>query len=197
MRYCLIMLTGIAALAAATAPAAAGSTSIGGAFTTERGPEDFGATTGSDWQLDVAHTFDNKVTLSGSAKYYDTAGTSDWKANLQFGIGYTYDIGKLSLTGTVGIGQHFIQSDGSTDFPYYYLMLAGSTPIDEKWTWNIFRLRYRNAFDTSNDYDTPEIATGVSYSFDPHNSMSVMIERDWSNGNPSYTGIEIGYRYRF
>lgn len=197
MRYGLFLLAGVATLATGIATAEASDTSIGATFTTERGPEDFSSTTGSDWQIDLSHTFDNKVSISGTVKYYDTAGTSNSKTNAQFGLGYTYEFGKLSLTGTVGIGQHFIHSDDSTQFPYYYVSVAGTVPIAEKWTWTMFRLRYRNAFDTSNDYDTPEVATGVGYKFDAHNSVSLFIERDWSNGTASYTGIEVGYRYHF
>lgn len=197
MRDYLFLLAALASSVTAISDAQAGDTSIGGAFTTERGPHDFGATTGTDWQIDAAHVFDNKVSISGSVKYYDTARTSDSKTNAQIGVGYTYDLGTLALTGTVGIGQHFIHSDDSRSFPYYYLTLAGAVPISEKWSWTMFRLRYRNAFDTSNRYDTPEVATGVSYKIDAHNSVSLFIERDWSNGNPSYNGVEIGYRYRF
>lgn len=193
----LLLLAGVAALAIGSSAAEAGETSIGGTFTTERAPDDFGATTGTDWQIDAAHTFDNKVSISGSVKYYDTAGTSNSKTNAQIGIGYTYDLGKLALTGTVGIGQHFIHSDDSGSFPYYYITLAGAVPINEKWSWTMFRLRYRNAFDTSNDYDTPEVATGVNFKLDAHNTVSLFIERDWSNGSPSYNGIEVGYHYRF
>jgi len=195
MRYGLLLLAGVLTLAGTTAEAA--DTSIGATFTTERGPEDFSATTGSDWQFDMAHTFDNKVSISGSVKYYDTAGTTDSKTNVQVGIGYTHEFGKFALTGTVGIGQHFIHSDDSSNFPYYYVTVAGAVPISEKWSWTMFRLRYRNAFDTSNDYDTPEVATGVGYKLDDHHSMSLFIERDWSDGVASYTGVEVGYRYRF
>lgn len=62
---------------------------------------------------------------------------------------------------------------------------------------NVFRVRYRNSFDGLNDYNAPEIASGVDYTIDTHNAVSLMFERDWSNGKASYTGIEIGYRYRF
>lgn len=197
MRYGLTILASCAMLAAGIHAAAADSTSIGGTFTTERGPEDFSATTGTDWQGDITHTFDNKFSISGAVKYYDTAGTTDSKTNVQVGIGYTWELGKMSLTGSIGAGQHFIHSDDDTSFPYYYLTIAGSAPIAEKWSWTMFRLRYRNAFDTSNDYDTPEVATGVTYNIDAHNNVSLFIERDWSNGAASYTGIEVGYHYKF
>lgn len=180
------------------APAAqAGSTSIGGSYTTERAPDDFTETKSSDWQFDVAHTFDNKFSVSGAVKYYDTAGTSDYRFNAQLGVGYTYDFGAFSLTGGAGIGQHFIQTDDPSNFPYYYFTLAGAVPLNDKWTWNAFRLRYRNAFDNSNDYNTPEAAMGITYSLNAHNTISLYIERDWNDGQPSYDGIEVGYHYKF
>lgn len=187
----------LAMLPLAPAAALAGSTSIGGAYTTERAPDDFAQTNSSDWQIDVAHSFDNKFSLAGSVKYYDTAGTSNYKVNAQLGIGYTWEIGTFALTAGAGVGQHFIPADDPSNFPYYYFTLAGALPLDEKWTWNVFRLRYRNAFDTSNDYNTPEAAMGVTYRLDARNSVSLYIERDWTDGQPAYDGIEIGYRYTF
>lgn len=183
-------------LLAATA-AQAGSTSIGASYTTERAPDDFTETKSSDWQIDVGHSFDNKFSISGAVKYYDTAGTSDYKVNAQAGIGYTFEFGTFSLTAGAGVGQHFIHSDDPSNFPYYYFTLAGAVPLTDKWTWNAFRLRYRNAFDNANDYNTPEAAMGITYSFNANNSVSLYIERDWTDGQPSYDGIEIGYRYKF
>ncbi|MBS7554785.1 outer membrane beta-barrel protein [Ancylobacter dichloromethanicus] len=177
--------------------AVAADTAIGASYTTERVIDDFSATKSSDWQVDITHTFDNKVSIGGAVKYYDTAGTSDSKTNAQIGIGYTVNLEKLALTGSVGVGQHFIHSDDSENFPYYYVSLAGALPINDKWTWNAFRLRYRNAFDSDNDYNTPEVATGVSYKVDGHNSLSLMVVYDWSESEPSYTGLEFGYKYHF
>ncbi|MCK0208893.1 hypothetical protein MWN33_12715 [Starkeya koreensis] len=196
-RRLLALVAILAAPTLAPAAALAGSTSIGGAFTTERAVDAFADTTSSDWQIDVAHSFDNKFSLAGSVKYYDTAGTSDYKVNAQFGGGYTWELGTFALTAGAGVGQHFVQDDDPWSFPYYYFTLAGALPLGEKWTWNVFRLRYRNAFDNSNGYNTPEAAMGVTYRVDAHNSVSLYIERDWTNGQPAYDGIEIGYRYSF
>ncbi|WP_428029750.1 hypothetical protein [Ancylobacter sp.] len=197
MRAIALLLSGLFVSTIGATSAVAGDNVIGVSYTTERAIDDFSATKSSDWQVDYTHTFDNKVSIGGAVKYYDTAGTSDSKTNAQIGIGYTVQLEKLSVTGTVGIGQHFIDSDESSDFTYYYLTLAGALPIDDKWTWNAFRLRYRNAFDSKNDYITPEIATGVSYKIDGKNSLSLMVEYDWSQNEPSYTGIELGYKYHF
>lgn len=181
----------------AAAPAFAGSTVIGGTMTTERDPDDFSGTKSTDWDMSLSHTFDNNIVVSGGAKYYDTAHTSDYKVNIQAAVGYTFKIETLSLTGMVGIGQHFIHSDDSSNFPFYYFTFAAEAPITEKVSWTIARLRYRNAFDTDNDYDTPEVATGLNFHLDERNTVTFFIERDWTDGEPAYNGLELGFKHRF
>lgn len=198
-RRSMQFLASLAVLAASTlaGPALAGSTSIGGSVTFQRMPDDFDASKSTDWEFDVSHTFDNHVVVNASAKYYDTSSSPDHNTNVQGGIGYTHDFGGFALTGMGGIGQHFISSDDSTDFTYYYFTLAADIPITEKIVWNAVSLRYRNAFDTANDYNTPEVATGVTYRLDGHNSVSLKLERDWKDEKPSATAIQVGYKYRF
>ncbi|MFD2031089.1 hypothetical protein ACFSKM_13805 [Ancylobacter dichloromethanicus] len=77
----------------------AADTAIGASYTTERVIDDFSATKSSDWQVDITHTFDNKVSIGGAVKYYDTAGTSDSKTNAQIGIGYTVNLEKACAHG--------------------------------------------------------------------------------------------------
>ncbi|MCJ8141887.1 hypothetical protein MKI84_03070 [Ancylobacter sp. A5.8] len=183
--------------ALAVTPAWAGSTTIGGTVTTERDPDHFGTTKSTDWDLSLSHVFDNNVVISGGAKYYDTAHTSDYKVNVQAAIGYTHKFDKLSLTGMAGIGQHFIENDDSSNFTYYYFTVSAEVPLTQSVSWTIARLRYRNAFDTANDYDTPEIATGLNFHLDAHNTLTVFVERDWTDGEPSYNGLEFGFKHSF
>jgi hypothetical protein len=179
------------------APVRADSTSIGGAVTFERLPDDFEASKSTDWELNASHTFDNHFIIGASVKYYDTSSSPDHNTNVQGSIGYTHDFGSFALTGGGGIGQHFISSDDSTSFTYYFFTLAADIPITETVVWNAVSLRYRNAFDTANDYNTPEVATGVTFRLDEHNSVSLRLERDWKDEVPSYTAVELGYKYRF
>lgn len=186
-----------ALLALAAAPAQAGSTAIGGTVTFERVPDDWSQSKSTDWQVDLSHTFDSKLIVAGAVKYYDTTGTGDYTVNAQGGIGYTHAFGIVALTGMAGIGQHFIENDEPTSFTYYYFTVALDIALNDNWTWNAVAARYRNAFDTANDYDTPELATGITYKIDAANSVSVKIERDWKDGQVSYDAVEIGYKYRF
>lgn len=197
MRAVLCLGLALAATVHASGPAQAGSTAIGASMTLEREPDDWSASKSTDWQADIAHTFDNKVILGAAVKYYDTSGTANSALNAQGGIGYTQDFGPFSLTGMAGIGQHFIEDDDPTSFTYYYFTVALDIPLGEKWVWNALAARYRNAFDTANDYDTPELATGITWKLDAHNAVSLKIERDWKDGAVSYNAVELGYKYRF
>lgn len=188
-----------AALSAAGAmPALAGSSTIGGAVTFERMPEDFGETRGTDFELNGSHSFDNHVVIGGSVKYYDTTSTDSSTVNTQASIGYNHAFNAyFSLTGSVGIGEHTQLTGSGNDFPYYVFQLAADIALSDRIVWNAVSLRYRNAFDTANDYNTPEVATGVTFKLDEHHSVSATIERDWKDGDASYTGIQLGYRYHF
>lgn len=178
-------------------PALAGSTTLSGNMTTERAPDDFSDTTGTDWGLGISHTFDSQLILALNGKYYDTANTSDYKVNIDTSIGYSHNFGAFSLTGMAGIGQHFIEADRSKNFPYYFFTVSADIPITKQFTWTALKLRYRNAFDTANDYNTPEVATGISYWATENSAITLFIERDWSDGEVSYDGIELGFKHRF
>lgn len=178
------------------APALAESNSLGIAVTTERAPDDFNATKSTDWQLSYAHSFDNNVILGGSAKYYDTAHTSAYDWNVEGDLGYAWKLDeRWTLTGTGAIGGH-LESDGP-DFPYYSITGALALKLTETLSWMIVSYRYRNAFDTAYGYETPELATQLDVRLTPAQSVSFRIERDWKNGEASYNGLELGYKYHF
>ena len=181
-----------------SAHANAGSSTIGAALTSERMPHDFGETRGTDFELNGSHTFDNHVIIGGSVKYYDTTSTHSSTLNVEATIGYVHAFNDIfSLTGSMGVGEHFQTSGTGNDFPYYVFRLGADIVVTPMITWNAVSLRYRDAFDTDNDYNTPELATGVTFKLDEHNSISTRIARDWKDGDASYTGLELGYKYHF
>ncbi len=95
------------------------------------------------------------------------------------------------------MGERFQTSGQGNDFPYYVAHLGANVVVTPTITWNTISLRYRDAFDTDNDYNTPEVATGVTFKLDEHHSVSAQIARDWKDGQASYTGLQLGYRYHF
>lgn len=183
---------------AASGLAHAGSSSVGFAITSEREPDDFGKTRGTDFEINGSHTFDNHVSIGASVKHYNTTSTDSSSTNIEGTVGYTLKTSdKTSLTASAGVGGKFQNKGEGKDFPYYVFKAAADVEVAKKITWNALSLRYRNAFDTSNDYDTPEVATGVTFRVDESSSMSFKVSRDWKEGSPSYTGLEIGYKYHF
>lgn len=180
----------------ATTPALAGSNTIGVTVTSERVPGDFDATKSTDTQVSYAHSFDNHVILGGLVKYYDTANTSAYKVNVEGGIGYSHAVNDvLSLTGMASVGSH-MPSDAS-DFAYYSLTGSLNLKLTPVITWSVVTARYRNAFDTANAYETPELGTALDFKINDANSVSLKVARDWSNGEVSYNAIEVGYKYHF
>ncbi|WP_125461746.1 MULTISPECIES: hypothetical protein [Rhodomicrobium] len=196
-----LVLRALAGCLAVTAvPAAhAESSTVGIAVTLERQPDDFSDNRGTDVELNGAHVFDNGIIVGGYMKYYDTTSIDQQTLNTEGVVGYTHSFfnKRFNLSGTGGVGERvFIEGD-SDDFPYYVFRLAGDIPLTDRTTWNMFTLRYRDAFDGKNDYNTPEIGTGFTYKIDEGNTVSIKLERDYSDGRPSYTGLELGYKYHF
>lgn len=184
-------------LCATVTPALADSTVIYGNVTTERLPHDFSDTSGTDWGVGLTHTFDNNVVVALAGKYYDTARTADYRVNVDGSLGYTHNFGAFALTFMAGAGQHFIESHQPENFPYYFFTGSLDIPITKQLTWTAVKLRYRNAFDNSNNYNTPEVATGISYWVSEHTAITLVVERDWTDGRPAYDGIELGFKQKF
>jgi len=50
---------------------------------------------------------------------------------------------------------------------------------------------------SNDDYNTPQLATGVTYRFDANNAVTAKIMRNWRDGAPSSTGVSLGFTQRF
>jgi hypothetical protein len=66
----------------------------------------------------------------------------------------------FSLTGSAGLGEHWRQNP-SAAFPYYVMRAAADLILNQTVTWNVVSLRYRDAFDRKDHYNTPQVATGL------------------------------------
>jgi len=195
MKIALAALS-IGTLLTGAAPALAGSSTIGLAVTTERLPDDFNASKSTDWELNGSHTFDNHWLVAGSVKYYDTSHSTASAFNTELDVGYTHTFNDiLTLTGTAGVGTH--SPDPGQTFAFYVFKLNADIKLNDVVTWNAIGLRYRNSFDSADNYDTPEVSTGVSFKLTDQHSVSLRVVRDWKEGDVSYNGIELGYKYHF
>ena len=133
-----------------------------------------------------------------SVELIDSAFRSTVKANLEATLGYAHRINELlSVSLTVGLGERIRASQDGGPFPYYQATVAGSVQVTETLTWHAVSLRYRNAFDTANDFETPQISTGIAYEFRSRNWLTLTLYRERKGDTPSATGLSIGYEVGF
>jgi len=185
-------------LALAATGAAAGDSWIGVGTSINRQPDDFALPKSTEFGVEGAHTFDNQVLLQGKAEIQEDAGSRATSENLEGTVGYKLRFNDaFSLTGRGGIGENFQSASAGGDFPFYVFYLAADLDLTRRVTWNVITFRYRNAFDTANDFDTPQIATGLLFAVDLHNWISTKLSRSWKDGAPDDTGVVLGYKYVF
>jgi hypothetical protein len=177
--------------------AAAGSSTLGVTITSDRDPDEFADPRSLKYELNGAHTFDSGLIIGGSFQYRDRAFSDRASQNLEGTVGYRMPLTtSFSLTGSAGIGEHWRQNPTAA-FPYYVLRIAADLDLNQTVTWNVVSFRYRDGFNPHDDYNTPQAATGFMYKLDGRSSISVKIMRNWREGDPSSTGVSLGFRQRF
>ena len=191
------MLVAISATLVRCEATAAESNTIGVTITSDRDPDDFADPKNMKYELNGTHTFDGGMILGGSFQYNDRAFSNRVRENLEGTLGYRVPFNKtFSLNGGAGVGEHWRQNPTAA-FPYYVLRIGADIDLSQAVTWNVISLRYRDAFDPRERYNTPQVATGFTYKLDEKNSISAKIMRNWRDGSPSSTGISLGFRQRF
>jgi hypothetical protein len=180
-----------------TRAAVAGSSTVGVTVTSDRDPDDFADPRSLKYELNWAHTFDGGLILGGSFQYRDRTFSDRASQNLEGTLGYRVPLtAAFSLTGSAGIGEHWRQNPTGA-FPYYVLRIAADLDLDQTVTWNVVSFRYRDGFDPDDRFNTPQIATGFTYKLDGQSSISAKVMRNWREGDPSSTGVSLGFRQRF
>ena len=136
--------------------------------------------------------------LGASGEYSNTAFSNSATVKLEGTVGYRAELGdRFSVTGSAGLGEN-IQASGSGDsFPYYVLRIGADVKATEDLTWNIITFRYRDGFDPDDNFLTPQVATGLSYDLDEHNSISGVAQYNWKDWEPDTVGLELGYNIGF
>jgi len=187
----------VAAMLAAPHAAAADSSSIGMGIISDRDPGNFGDPKNIKYEINGAYSFDAGLILGGSFQYTDTSFSDRTSQNLEGTIGYRVPLGSAwSVTGSAGIGEHW-QQDPDAGFPYYVLRVAADFKLNQTITWNVISYRFRDAFDVNDNYNTPQVGTGLTFNVDAQSSISAKIVRNWKDGQPSSTGIALGFKQRF
>jgi hypothetical protein len=177
----------------------------------------------------LSYTFDNPWVVGGSfegqvKKNRNSNGDfidNTYQSYLEGTVGYKFKWDAFTLTPSAGIGYTWgatgiygdTAADKDQDAAYYALYLAGDWKLDKQWTWNVFNLRWRDAFNYT--WKTPKIATGVTYSINSQNSIHATVGYAWKEVssvgqastppfNPNYGSLDgdkwniaIGYKYAF
>jgi hypothetical protein len=197
MNYMTAGILVAAALVSASPGVAADSSSIGMGIISDRDPGNFADPKSTKYEINGAYTFDSGLILGGSFQYTDTAFSDRTTQNLEGTIGYRVLLGSaISVTSSAGIGEHWRQ-DPSAVFPYYVLRIAADFKLSQAIIWNVISYRFRDAFDRNENYDTPQIATGLTFNLDAKRSISAKIMRNWKDGQPSSTGVSLGFKQGF
>jgi hypothetical protein len=181
-----------------TSSAIAGDWTIGVETAFDRDPRDFSEPKATKIQVNAERTFANGAALGGSFQPQIKADSGEVSYNLEVTFGYTWKVTRVgSVGGSAGIGEKFQQESSGGNFPYYVLRVRADIDLSERWSWNVITYRFRDAFDTANDYNTPEVSSGISLKIDDRRSVYAKYYFGWKDGSPDYQGIGFGYRHRF
>jgi hypothetical protein len=159
----------------------------------------------------AAHTFSSGVVVSGFFQpQYDLhpGGTNAWRYYTEGDLGYKIKMNdSFTLTPSAGIGGVWgdtqIKASKTNVNPsavYYALYLAGDLKLNSNWTWNVFNLRYRDAF--SYTWITPKVATGITYNINKYSALYGTVGYSWKETtgtplNPSVLNIGAGVKANF
>ena len=132
--------------------------------------------------------------MNGLFEVQEDSGSHELSENLECTVGYAMRFNSVfSLTGRGGIGLHF---EGQ-EFPYYVFYVAVDLALTQKVTWNAITFRYRDAFDPADDFNTPQLATGLTFQVSRHGSILIKFARTWKDGAPDDTEVAVGYKFGF
>ena len=200
--------------APAPAPSAANTISL------EVNPEFYGTTkagsfaTGDlddlNYKLALSHSFSNNVVLGGDIQYTQRApiaGVSSSVDQAEITLGYKLKLDAVTLTPGLLLGYGFGDepkinpANNFTPDAYWAVTLNADFKLNSQWTWNVFSLRYRNAFDYT--WITPKISTGITYNIDKADAVYLNVGNAWKDkgdGNgllEDKYNIAVGYKYSF
>jgi hypothetical protein len=197
MRFPPTIFTVAATVLATASSAKAESSTIGVTVTSDRDADKFSDPKNMKYELNGTHTFTNGLIVGGSLQYNDREFSDRTRENLEGTVGYRLPMSAtLSLSTSFGIGEHWRQNPDA-EFPYYVLRVGTDLQVTKTVTWNVISFRYRDAINPSEHYNTPQVATGVSFDLNDTNSISAKIMRNWRDGTTSSTGISLGWRRKF
>lgn len=140
----------------------------------------------------LGYTYDKVWVLTGS--FQATLKNNDTQQYyVEGGAGYKLKFGDFTLTPSAALGETWdatgLGANGDSSALYYALYLAGDLKLNSQWSWTVFNLRWRDAFDYQ--WQTPKIATGLNYSFSDTDKLAVNLGYSWKNTGSGWDGDKI------
>lgn len=117
------------------------------------------------------------------------------KQNIEVQGGYSRAItAGLTVGVKIGVGERFTE----TNFPYYAVYSATDYKVNDKLTVNALGYRYRDAFDSANDYKSHQLSTGVTYALNTSYSVNAKFARNYdedfnATGDAATVGLTIKF----
>jgi hypothetical protein len=186
------------ACAALTSQAVADATEIAIEAKLDRNPSNFDIPKDTKIRVDGTHTFANGAILGGSLETTVDVSSGEITYDLETTLGHKWKVNDIfSLKGSAGVGERFQPASAGGDFPYYVLYIGSDIDLSAKWTWNVITYRFRDAFDTRNSFNTPEVSTRLTFKIDDGRSVFAAYYYGWKEGSPDYQGIGAGFKFSF
>lgn len=178
----------VAAFAAFAATAAVAETTVALTYGQDFTVAGFGDRTDDAAGIAVTHDL-GAYTLGASY-----SGDADAQ-NLEATVGRHFAVNdQLSIGAALGVGQRF----DTTDFTYYTVSADADVKVNDKLTWTAVEYRYRNAFDTANDYESHRLGTGVSYALTDAVAVNASVYRNFDGGfDATGNAASVGVAYKF
>jgi len=156
--------------------------------------DSFGTKDKDTFAASYTHKFDGGFS-AGAAISTSQSEASLLKQNIEVQAGYAMPaFSGVALSGKVGIGERFT----TDNFTYYAVYGAADYKVNDDITLNALSYRYRNAFDTANDYESHQLATGVTYALNKTYSVSAKIARNYdADFNETGDAATVGLTIKF
>jgi hypothetical protein len=171
---------------------------VGGSVTLDRKANEMNEAKATKLELNLSHNFDDAISLGASVDYSNAANSDSATTNLEATAGHRLRIdGAFSVVASVGLGERLQVAGSGDDFPYYVFRMALDVKLGDKVTWNAASFRYRDAFDPSDDYLTPQVGTGVTFRTSHRGSISGKVNYNLKDWDPDSIGFSLGYKHEF
>jgi Putative MetA-pathway of phenol degradation len=147
------------------------------------------------YTVSYTHKLNGGFTVGGfinPVQYLDNS----FKMNAEAQVGYSLPaFAGVTLGTKLGLGERMTSP---TNFPYYAIYGTADYKVMDKLTWNAVSYRYRNAVDTTNNYESHQLGTGVTYDITSNYSVNAKVYRQWDGqGNNTNDGVGVGLTVKF